>query len=245
VADARAYYEAHYSPENGTAIFVGDADPAEILGLARRYFGRLRRFPRPRPPLVTVEPDQPAERRVTAEADARDQVAVRWHGPAGVHADSAACDLLMTVFSGRSGRFYRPLVEERKLALGADGGYWSLRHGGVMSVSASPRPGVAPEEVEKALLEIVEEVRKNGVTDRELEKARNQQMADFVRGLRSYGGIARQLGYFETIGSWRDLSGYLKALGAATAADVKRCAEKYLRPEGRNILILKRKGKKP
>ncbi len=245
VADARAYYEAHYSPENCTAVFVGDVDPAEVRGLARKYFGRLKRFPRPRPPIVTVEPDQPAERRVTAEADARDQVAVRWHGPSGVHADSAACDLLMAVFAGRSGRFYRPLVEERKLALGADSGYWSLRHGGVMMASAMPRPGTAPEEVEKALLEIVEGVRKDGVTERELEKCRNQQTADLVRGLKTYGGIAQQIGYFETIGTWRDFHGYLKALEAATAADVKRCAVKYLRPEGRNVLVIKRKGKKP
>jgi predicted Zn-dependent peptidase len=245
VADAEEYYRAHYSPENGTAVFVGDLDPAEVIGFAGKYFGRLKRFPRPPPPIVTVEPDPPAERRVTAEADARDQVQVRWHGPSGVHADSAACDLLMAVFAGRSGRFYRPLVEERKLALGADGGYWSLRHGGVMHVGATPRPGTAPEEVEKALLGIVEEVRQGGVTDRELEKVRNQQMAELVRGLKTYGGIAQQLGYFETVGTWRDLFGYLKFLQAVTGADVKRCAEKYLRPEGRIILTIKRKGKNP
>lgn len=245
VADAQDYYRAHYSPENCTAVFVGDVDSAAIRELAARYFGRMKRFPRPPRPVVTVEPDQPAERRVTAEADARDQVAVRWHGPSGVHADTAACDLLMAVFAGRSGRFYRPLVEEKKLALGTDAGHWSLRYGGVMVVNATPRPGAAPEEVEKALLEIVEEVRKDGVTGRELEKCRNQQTAELVRGLKTYGGIAQQLGYFETIGSWRDLFEYLKALQSVTAADMKRCAEKYLRPEGRNVLTIKRKGKKP
>jgi len=244
VEDARAYYEAHYSPENATAIFVGDADPAEVRALAKRYFGRMKRFPRPPPPLVTVEPEQPAERRMVAEADARDLVQVRWHGPPAVHADAAACDLLMAAFSGRSGRLYRPLVEERRLALAADAGCWSLAHGGVLSVEARPRPGTPHEEVEKALLGIVERVRKEGVTARELEKARNQQAADLVRGLKTLDGIARQLGYFETVGTWRDLEGYWRSLQAATEADVRRCAERYLRPEGRNVLILKRKEKK-
>jgi predicted Zn-dependent peptidase len=151
----------------------------------------------------------------------------------------------MAVFSGRSGRFYRPLVEEKKLAVGADAGYGSLRHGGIMHVGASPRPGVDAGEVEKALLGIVEEVRAGGVTDRELEKVRNQQMADLLRGMKTSGGIAQQLGYFEVIGTWRDLFAYVKSLQAVTGADVKRCAEKYLRPEGRIILTVKRKGKKP
>ncbi len=245
VADAEDYYRTHYSPENCTAILVGDADPAAVFALAEKYFGRMERFPRPRPPVVTVEPDQPAERRIEAEADARDQVLIRWHGPSGIHADSAACDLLMAVFAGRSGRFYRPLVEEKKLALAAESWYWSLRYGGVMNVGAVPRPGVPHAEVERALLEIVEGVRKNGVADRELEKTRNQQLADLVRGLKTYNGIARYLGYFETIGTYRDLFSYLRSLRAVTAENLKRCAERYLRPEGRNVLILKRLEKKP
>ncbi len=246
VADAREYYRRHYSPENCTAIFVGDADPAEIAALASKYFGRLRPSAHPRPPIVTEEPEQPAQRRISAEADARDQIAIRWHGPSGVHADTAACDLLMSVFAGRSGRFYKPLVEERKIALSVESWYWSLRHGGVIGVGAvpRPRPGDVHEDVEKALLEIVEGVRREGITARELEKARNQQVAGLLRGLKTYGGIARQLGYFETVGTWRDLHWYLGAVRAVTAEDVRRCAQKYLRPEGRNVLTIKRKEKK-
>jgi predicted Zn-dependent peptidase len=244
LADAEAYYRTHYSPENCTAVFVGDVDAATVQALARRYFGRLKRFPGGRPALVTQEPEQVAERRITAEVDAQDEINVRWHAPSGVHADSPKLDLLMNVFGGRSGRLYRPLVEEKKLALETEAWYWSLRYGGAVHVGASPREGVDAGEVEKALDAVVEEVRRGGVTDRELQKAKNQQLADLVRTLKTNAGVAQQLGYFETIGTYKDFFAYLKGFEAATPADLKRCADQYLKPAGRNVLVLKRKAQK-
>lgn len=244
LTDAEAYYRTHYTPENCTVIFVGDVDVPALQEMCRRYFGRLKPSGRPRDPVVTTEPPQVAERRMHAEADAQDEINVRWHGPSGVHADTGALDLLMGVLSGRSGRLYRPLVEEKKLALETEAWYWSLRHGGVIHVGAMPREGADPAAVEKALLEIVEEVREKGVTDRELMKARNQQLADLLRGMRTNGGIAQQLGYFETIGTYKDLFAYLKALETATTDDLRRVAREYLKPEGRNVLVIKRRAAK-
>ena len=64
------------------------------------------------------------------------------------------------------------------------------------------------------------------------------------RLLKTNNGIAQQLGYFETVGSYQDFFAYAKALEAVTAADVKRCAEQYLKPAGRNVLVIRRKEKK-
>lgn len=244
LADAQRYYDTHYSAQNCTAIFVGDVNPAEIKALAKRYFGRLKRFPGEREAIVTQEPEQTAERRLEATADAKDDVSIDWHGPAAVHKDSAACDLMMSVFAGRSGRLYRPLVEDRKLALETESYFWSLRYGGVLHLGAQPREGADPVQVEKAIQAIVDDVRKNGVTERELEKTRNQQMADLVRGLKTNNGIAQQLGYFETVGTYQDFFAYARALEAVTAADIQRCAEQYLKPTGRNVLVIRRKEKK-
>jgi len=193
---------------------------------------------------VTQEPEQLAERRISAEADAKDELSIQWHGPSAVHKDSPACDLMMSVFAGRSGRLYRPLVEEKKLALDTESYFWSLQYGGILNLGVSPREGADVRALEKSLLEIVEDVRKNGISERELEKVRNQQMADLVRGLKTNNGITQQLGYFETVGTQKDFFAYARALETTTAADIKRCAEQYLKPTGRNVLVLRRKEKK-
>ena len=181
---------------------------------------------------------------MVAEANAQDDFSIQWHGPSGVHKDTALCDLLMNVFGGRSGRLYRPLVEEKKLALEVQAGYESRRYGGSIMIDATPREGADVAELEKAIGAIVEDVQKNGVTERELEKARNQQLADLVRTLKTNSGVAQRLGYFETIGTHEDFSAYIKVVEGATAADLKRVAVQYLKPSGRNILLIKRKAKK-
>ena len=217
---------------------------AEIQELCRRYFGRLKPSTAARAAVVTQEPEQLAELRMEAEADAKDEIDIQWHGPSAVHKDAAACDLLMSAFSGRSGRLYRPLVEDQQLALETDSYFWSLRYGGILHVGVQPREGADLGKLEKAVALIVEEVRHKGITERELEKVRNQQMADLVRGLKTNNGISQQLGYFETVGSYADFFAYAKSLEAVTAADVQRCAEQYLKPMGRNVLVIRRKEKK-
>jgi predicted Zn-dependent peptidase len=240
LADAVRYYKTHYSPQNCTAIFVGDVRFDEMKEMCGRYFGRLRRSAVERDPIVTTEPEQVAERRMVAEANSQDDLSIHWHGPSGVHRDSACCDLLMNVFGGRSGRLYRPLVEDKKLALEVQAGYESRRYGGSMMIDATPREGADVAELERAIGEIVRDVQKNGVTDRELAKARNQQLADLVRTLKTSQGVTHQLGYFETIGTFQDFDAYVQSVQTATAADLKRCAEQYLKPSGRNILVIKR-----
>ena len=244
LTDAEAYFKTHYSPENCTAMFVGDVDADAIKALAKRYFGRLKRFPGERPAIVTQESRQVAVKRMHAEADTPSRITIRWHGPSGVHKDSAALDLLMNVFSGRSGRLFRPLVMEKKLALNVEGWYWSLRYGGIINLGAVLREGVDFGDAEKAFEEVIDDVRKNGVSEREVKKAKNKMLADLVRTLQTARGITQQLGYFETIGTHKDFRQYAANLQAATGGDLKRLANEYLVPQGRNILTIRRKEKK-
>jgi predicted Zn-dependent peptidase len=240
-AKVRDYFRTYYSPDNCTAVIVGDVETEQVRSLAQKYFARLKPFPGVRPPVITQEPKQTAERRMHAEADAQPAVVIRWHGPSGVHRDTAALDLLMEVFHGRTGRLYRPLVEQKKLALGIAAWYWSLRHGGVVNITARPAEKIDPALLEKAMLAIVDDVRENGVTERELEKVRNKVLADLVRGMSTYEGIAEMVGYLEMIGSVDDLKTYVRRLNEAGVDDLKRCAQTYLTDTGRNVLILTRR----
>ncbi len=243
LSDAEAYFQKHYSPQNCTAIFVGDCKAKDIFAMSKKYFGRLKRFAKDPDPIVTQEPDQPAARRMTAEAPSQPSLQVRWHAPAGVHADAPGLDLLAMILDGRTGRLYKALVEDQKLALNVNCGYWSLKYGGSFYMSFTPR-----DESKVALLEsmidvILEDIKSGGVTDRELQKVKNQSIAGTVRELQSLEGISGTLGYYEVVGTWRDLSAYLKRLEQVTPADLKRLANLYLKSTGRNVLVIKRKQK--
>ncbi len=241
-SDAQDYYDTHYTPDNCTAIFVGDVKKERIRELAKLYFGRLPKRKKERPAVVTLESAQVGERRMAAEADAQPQMQIWWHGPAQAHADAPSLDLLAMVLSGRTGRLHRALVDGKKLALSTGATYWGLKYGGALEISAQPREGVSFEDLEKALLEEIERLKTEPVSDRELQKARNQMLGNMVRELDTNDGVATALGFAEIHNSWRDVMKVVPDANKVTAEDIRRSAAKYYVPEGKNVLTVKRKG---
>ena len=68
-AQADDYYDLYYSPQNLTAVLVGDFDPKQALTLAEKYLGSIPRGTRPTPEMITSEPPSRAEKRMSAEAE--------------------------------------------------------------------------------------------------------------------------------------------------------------------------------
>jgi predicted Zn-dependent peptidase len=159
-----------------------------------------------------------------------------------VHADAPALDLLSTVMNGRSGRLYKTLVLDKKLALNASSNFEGRKYGGILSVAASPKPDADFAEVEKELLAAVERLRKEPVAENELQRARQQMTADLIRDLDTNNGIATHLGFAEIQDTWKDLFNQIPDLNKVTLEDLQRVARTYYTPEGRNVLVIKRKG---
>jgi zinc protease len=90
-----------------------------------------------------------------------------------------------------------------------------------------------PATVEAAALEAIDEVARNGVTNAELTKAKNQLRARLVFDDESVTHIAHQLGYFETIASVEASHTLLSRVMAVTLDDVARVARRYLQASGR------------
>src|SRR6476646_6737908 len=120
--------------------------------------------------------------------------AVRNIGP-GNTPDTYALQVLSSILSGgRSGRFYQHLVHDKQLALNAAAFAATRRGPGLFNVAALPRPGVKMEDLEKALDEEIEAIKKDGVTQQELDKVRTQYLRTAIQTRVSTLGIANQLG---------------------------------------------------
>jgi zinc protease len=134
----------------------------------------------------------------------------------------------------RSSRLYRRLV---------DGGLASSVHGSLAptaqpflySVSATVSEGRTLAAVEEAVLDELDRLGRDGITDRELDKAKAQLRARFVFDMDGVTDIAHQLGYFETIGSWRDALALGERLAAVRADEVHAVARAVFAPANRTI----------
>jgi predicted Zn-dependent peptidase len=240
-AQAEAYFGTYYAPNNLTAVLVGDFDPEATLALAKRYLERIPRGTVPPPEMLTAEIPQLAEKRFIAEADTNPEVRLRFHAVPFNHKDFFALQLLADVLSKRTGRLYK-LVEEQQLAVGepyAD--FTDRKYEGYFEVGAEVKDGRRPEEVEAALLAEIEVLKSETVGERELQKVKNQELANSFRRLQSNFFLALQLMIYDSNGDWRYLNDSSARLQAVTAADIQAVAKRYFSKENRNVAYYLRK----
>jgi zinc protease len=245
IEDVREFYRTYYVPANATLAISGDFDPPQALDLVNRYFGRVPKAEKPVPRDIPKEPAQTKEKRVTVEeAWPLPAVVVANHITYDGHPDAYPLHILAKVVSdGQSSRIFRKLVYETGLALTALGGSNLIEHPNLFYAIAIVNPGQTPGAVEKALIAELERIKTEGVTERELQRAKNQFARDYILGRDSVQDKATHLAHGEVIHS--DITttdGEFEIFQNITREDVQRVAKTYFTPESRLVLYVMPKG---
>ena len=127
---------------------------------------------------------------------------------------------------------WEELVYNKRIALGVDADYGGVSADPtVFSVTAQVMPDKEPAEVERAVDSLLNQVRSEPVSERELEKAKNQIEAGFIFGQDSIFGQAMRIGQYESAAQWRFLDAYLAGIRKVTAADILKAAKRHLDPD--------------
>jgi predicted Zn-dependent peptidase len=235
--EALAYFAVNYAPNNISACLVGDFDPAQARILADRYFGRLKRSPRPPQPVRTREVEQMAEKRMIAFAETNPEVQILYHSVADGHVDEPALLVLGVLLSGQTGRLYKSLVLDQKIANNAGAGQNGMKYEGYFALSGTAKPDSTPEAVEQALYKEMEKLQKEKVGDRELQKVKNQFAADNYRRLEVRFLLMQQMLFAESNRGWQSFNEDPKRIAAVTADDIQRVANLYFKPENRAVAL--------
>ncbi|MBI4682198.1 MAG: insulinase family protein [Nitrospirae bacterium] len=235
--DLMDYYRKHYVPNNAFIVIAGNVDVQAVMAKIKREFGPIPKGPEIGK-LNIQEPVQRGERRVFIKKEAELPYVISAHkSPNVLHEDSYALDVLAGVLSGgKSGRIYRSLVDEKRIALSAGAGYSNFnKFPFIFYLEGTPLPGKKIEEVENALYEEVQKIKDLPPSEREVQKVKNQIEADFIMGQDSVYSQAMVLAEFEMLGSWRLKDTYLEGVRKVTPDDVQRVANKYLVADQRTV----------
>jgi zinc protease len=238
--DLKRHFQMGYSPSNATMVVVGDVGADEIIRLAQKYIEPIAAHDPP-PKVTTREPEQMGERRVQVRKFAQlPMLMVGYHVPEAAHADYYALQVLETIlFSGQSSRMYQRLVDKDQLALFVNGGVGFSFDPTLFTISSQPKAGVAPEAVEKAIYEELDKVRTDLVTDQEIQKAKNIELAGFYRQMKTINGRANSLGSYEVFfGDYRKMFTAPADYDKVTREDLKRVAQKYFTDKNRTVATL-------
>jgi predicted Zn-dependent peptidase len=239
--EAMKYWNTYYRPNNLVGIIVGDFDPAAVKGTITKYFSRLEPGKAPPPPVVTLEQEQQAEMRMNAEADTQPQVEIRYHTVPFQHKDSYALDVMSSVLNGRTGRLYKSMVEGKQVASSARAAQDSRKYGGAFSFEAETKGDATPAQLEEGWYSELKRLQDEPVGAQELQKVKNQAMADSYRRLQNNFFLMIQLAYAEALGDWSEINKESAKIQAVTAEDIKRVANQYFGRNNRSVATYTRK----
>ena len=234
--DALTFYKHYYAPNNAILVVSGDVMAEEVKGLAEETYGKLPANPdvrsdRTRP----TDPPQIVPRRIDYK-DPRAGAASfhrTYTAPSYVTAkpgEAEALDLLMKIAAtGPTSRLYKKAVVEQKVTSSASGDYAGYGlDGGTISIVAVANDGVPLAKVEAVVDEVLADVVKNGVTEKELERAKNAYIADYVYESDNQATLARRYGWGLAVGrTVEQIENWPKDIAKVTADDIKKVAAEY------------------
>lgn len=245
--DCLAFYGTYYAPNNAVIVVAGDVDRATLLDQILQKYGHMPAQAVPERGIAT-ESVQAAPRfselRLPLSAE---RLLMAWRAPAVTDPTHAAFEVLNEVlFEGDSARLYRALITDGELASSASAFVPGFREAGLYEVSVDLRPGHTAEEAEQIVLHHFARVSAEGITEGELQKARNKLETSFYRTLQTAQQRARALGFWEvTAGDFRHLFTATDLLDRVTREEVQQAAVSILRPEGRSVVYGRPSGEDP
>ena len=139
--DLENFSRFHHAPNRTVIAIVGDIDRKEVRRLIEKYFGTIPGQDNITS-MMTEEPRQSGERRVSVLMDANPQLIIGFHKPALPDPDDYVLEVIESILSrGRTSRFYKTLVEEKGLAedVQASNGTPGSRYSNLFAIFATPR----------------------------------------------------------------------------------------------------------
>ncbi len=228
VEDVREFFESYYVPNDMSLVVAGDFDPTVVRRLVGDLFGGLRcGLDLPRPSAPPARLDAPARIVLRRDVEAA-RLLLAWHAPAQYAPGDAEMDLLADILAGGDeSRLVRRLVHQDAVATDVSAWQESLRLGSLFCVLVTAPADADRGAIERAVGEVLADVREKGVTDAEVRRSASKIQTGDVADLQSLVDVAGRLNDYETAfgtpdGLARDLRRYADASPATVDDHARR-----------------------
>ena len=242
-ADLERYFKTYYAPNNCVTVVAGSLKFEEVKKLAQIYIEPIPAQPAP-PAVHIVEPPQTGERRITVQREVTTPyLMIGYHVPEAKHEDYYALSILSDILSsGKSSRLYSALIDKKQIATQVFTSYGESFDPTLFEFYAVAAKNVHENDLEKAVYEEIEKIKKEGISENELQKIKNQKLMEFYGAIETINGKSNNIGTYEVFfGDYRKMFDAPAAYNKVTVADVKKVSEKYFKKSNRTVGVCKAK----
>ena len=230
--EVKTFHSTFYRPDNATLIVVGDFKTSDLESWTKKYFGPIPKPTTKIPRVTVVEPPRKEDRHevLSSTKAPLPAFAVTYLGPSVRSNDEPALELAEEILSGgRSSRLYQSLVYEQQVAQSASFNADLREDLGLLVFRVIVASGKSLPEAEKSLNDQIEKILKEGVTEAELDKAKNRFLTGKLMERETNNGKASALGEAVVIyGDPNHINTDLAKYQAVTTSEINDVLNKYL-----------------
>ncbi|MCR2055852.1 insulinase family protein [Campylobacter helveticus] len=241
IEDIKSFHKSFYQPQNALLLVSGDIEAKELFKMASKHFEGIKNTKKI-PKIHTKEPNQDGVRRTEIFKDTQTELlALAFKIPNFKHKDIPALNALAELLgSGKSAILSEILVD--KLSLVNE--FYAFVNDSVdenlFIFIANCNPNVKAEKVEKKMLEILASIKQGKISQKALQKVKNNTRSDFIFSLNNASGLSNICGSYLARGDLKPLLEYEKNIAALEVKDLVSVAKKYFIKENSTTLILRK-----
>jgi predicted Zn-dependent peptidase len=239
--DLEYYFKTYYAPNNCTVVVSGNVKLEEVKRLAEKYMSPIP-AQKPAPKVNLVEPVQTGERRITVQKEVSSPyMIIAYHAPEAKGKDYYALDILSSILtSGNSSRLYASLVDKQQLATSVFTNYGASFDPALFEFYISSNKGKSLDDIEKTVYTEIEKIAKEGISENELQKIKNQKLMGFYSSIETIDGKSNSIGTYELFfGDYKKMFTAPDEYAKVSLDDVKRVAATYFKKSNRTVGVLR------
>lgn len=231
IDDFKDFYDNFYKPNNAILVIVGDIDIPQTKKLVRAYFNIYPPSEAPKRNPFTISSLENNIEEVVKDSKAQlPAVFIGFRGPKIGEDDYYAMNILSDILaSGESSRLYQRLVDKEQIALAASMFPLSLEYSGGIIFYAVAHPNKSLKKTKEIIFDEIRKIAQDGVSEEELNKAKNITESQFISGKKNVLEKAETLAKYQAYFNNPNLiNTELEKFLSVSTADIKRVAQKFL-----------------
>jgi len=233
------FYKTFYVPNNAVLSIAGDLDYDQTEKWIRTYFSEVPKGTKPVPRPTVTEPKRTKEvRDIVYDNIQLPAVIQAYNLPRMDHPDSYALDMLSTYLAGgNSSLMTKELVDKQQKALAVMAMPMSLEDGGLFLLYGISNMGIHADSLETSMDAVLEQVKANGVSEKDFQKLLAQVENAVVSQNASVAGIAQNLAEKKVYyGDANEINREMDKYNKVKREDIQRVAKEYFNRDGRVVL---------